>query len=138
MNKTAIIIRGPAGVGKSTIGEILYKKLPRTAHVDIDLFKKMISDESSIERTNIAHDTATRLAEALEHHGFNIIVEELFRADHLVRRKELLRTLGYETHVFFFSAPLSDLIERDRVVARAAVERVARCAAEDAAEAVAR
>ena len=113
MNKTAIIIRGPAGVGKSTVGELLHHKLVRAAHVDIDLFKQMISDESSVERTNIAHDTAMHFTKELHQHHYNIVVEEIFRSEHLAKWKKFLASLGYEIHTYFLTAPLPFLIERD-------------------------
>ena len=113
MNKTAIIIRGPAGVGKSTVAELLHHKLVRAAHVNIDLFKQMISDESSVERTNIAHDTAMHFTKVLHQHHYNIVVEEIFRSEHLAKWKEFLNSVGYEIHTYFLTAPLPLLIERD-------------------------
>lgn len=112
--KLAVIIRGPSGVGKSTIATLLHKKLPKSACIDIDLLKRMVSEESSPERTQIAHVVALSFAEQLMKNDYNIILDEIFRDEHYVKFQSLFARANYRLISIFLSAPLSVLIERDR------------------------
>lgn len=113
MEKIAVIIRGPAGVGKSSLSQILHEKIFNSAHIDIDLLKRMMSHDSSDTRTSVAHTVTLFFIGELAAKGYNIIVEEIFKEIHLIPTKELLEKLGYRVLIVFLTAPLPQLIERD-------------------------
>jgi predicted kinase len=111
--KLAVIIRGPSAVGKSTIAALLHKKLPNSACIDIDILKRMISEESNSDRTKIAHVVALSFTQQLIGGKYNIILEEIFRDEHYKKFRELLDGAGYRVTSVFLTAPLPTLIERD-------------------------
>lgn len=113
MKNVAIIIRGPSGVGKSTISSRLHSLIEKSAHVNIDTLKKMISNESSIERTEIAHSVAQFFIKELMLNKFNIIIEEIFRDEHLSEIKKVIQNSGYTCFTFFLTAPAKTLVQRD-------------------------
>lgn len=113
IEKVAVIIRGPSAVGKSTIAGLLHKKIPNSACVDIDVFKHMISEVSSQNRTEIAHAVAFCFTQELIERKYNIILEEIFRDEHYGKFLELLDGAGYSVTSIFLKAPLPTLVERD-------------------------
>ena len=70
-----ILLRGPAGAGKSTIGALVTQSAP--IHVeDVDLEKHKISPESSHSRTSKAHEICMQ---RVEETAGPVLVEEIFR-----------------------------------------------------------
>jgi|CXWL01.1.fsa_nt_gi cytidylate kinase len=113
MKNVAIIIRGPAGVGKSTVANLLHSKIPNSAKIDVDLIKRMISEDSSVIRTNIAHSVSFSFAKELINNHYNIIIEEVFRDDHYFDVRKVFVESDYKCVTFFLSASLETLIQRD-------------------------
>ena len=115
MEKTVIILRGPAGSGKSTIANLLKNRFGgQWVHIDVDYFKHLISEDSSAERTNIAHQTANFLLEQLMQNDFSIIIEEIFRDGYYQEVKNLVTGYRYEVHTIFLKADEDILIDRDK------------------------
>lgn len=114
MKNIAIIIRGPSGVGKSTIASLLHSKIKNSADIDIDLLKRMISLDSSDARTKIAHSIAQSFLKELISNNFNIIVEEIFRDEQYDEIIEILKDSHYNYFTFFLTAPPEILIQRDK------------------------
>lgn len=113
MKNVAIIIRGPSGVGKSTVSRELHNLIEKSAHINVDTLKKMISSESSTERTEIAHSTAQFFIKELILNKFNVIIEEIFRDQHLSEIKKVIQSSGYVCFTFFLAAPAKTLLQRD-------------------------
>ena len=109
----AIIIRGPAGSGKSTVAAQLQKKIPKSVHIDIDKIKGMISPESTPVRTRIAHDVASHFLKQLIKEKFNIIVEEIFYEEYYLKTCRELKRARYKIVRVHLNAPLNTLIYRD-------------------------
>lgn len=109
----AIIIRGPAGVGKSEISNKLRQDIPNLIHLDIDLFKHIISEESSKVRSDIAHNVGSFFLKQLIQNNFNIIVEEIFREDYYLEIIRLLEESNYKIIKVFLSASKNILVKRD-------------------------
>jgi adenylate kinase family enzyme len=110
-----IIIRGPLGIGKSTIAERLSKEL-NAEHIEIDRvldeFKKeweegYISQKSFIKANGIA----ARRAKALLDRKRPVIFDGNFY--HMSQIEDLIGRLDYPHHVFTLTAPLKVCIERD-------------------------
>lgn len=110
----AILLRGPAGAGKSTLGELLKKRLPNAVHLDVDRFKHIISLESSKTRSTIAHNVGLYFLKQLMEHEFPIIVEEIFLPEYYQEVSVFLKKLPYTLLRVFITAPLEVLVERDR------------------------
>ncbi|HIH24220.1 TPA: ATP-binding protein [Candidatus Woesearchaeota archaeon] len=113
MEPFCIIIRGPPAVGKSTIAKQLAAEIPNTVHVDIDRLKHMISLQSSVPRTEIAHDVAKYFMKRLIQHKYNIVVEELFKEKHLRPISSILKKAGYRTTQVFLTAPTKVALKRN-------------------------
>lgn len=113
MKPFCVIIRGPPAVGKSTIAKRLATAIPNTVHLDVDLLKHMISSRSSVPRTEIAHDVARHFLKQLMKHRYNIVIEEMFREQHLTPILRLLKKSGYRTTRIFLTSPASIALSRD-------------------------
>ena len=74
-----IIIDGPMGSGKTTIGRLLHKELPRTAILSTDAIKFFISDFERCERDK-AITTAVLFAMCKEYakQGINVLLPQGF------------------------------------------------------------
>lgn len=114
MENIAIVIRGPSAVGKSTIASLLHKEISNSAHIDVDVLKRMVSEESSAVRTEIGHNVSLYFVQELIKNGFNIIIEEIFRDENFSRLSKLLNKSDYRLISFFITVPLPVLIERDK------------------------
>lgn len=114
MDKKIILLRGPAGAGKSTIGEMLKDKLGENwVHLDIDKIKHFISRKSSQTRSSIGHKVANYFIEELFNNGFNVIAEEIFVEEYYGQVLELAKKNDAVVYQFFLSAPLDTLVQRD-------------------------
>jgi predicted kinase len=113
MKNIAIIIRGPSGIGKSTVASLVHEKIENSANIDIDVIKRMISFDSTKERTEIAHAVTRSFVKELIDKNFNIIIEEIFRDDHYEKIIKILDESHYNHYTFFLTAPLELLIQRD-------------------------
>lgn len=100
-------------MGKSTVATLLHEQIDHSAHVDIDLLKRMISLESSTERTEIAHGVALSFIKELIARKFVVIVEEIFREKDFTALMNLVETSGGSIKTFFLGLPLAELIKRD-------------------------
>ncbi|OGN27933.1 MAG: hypothetical protein A3A33_04190 [Candidatus Yanofskybacteria bacterium RIFCSPLOWO2_01_FULL_49_25] len=115
METTAIILRGPIGVGKSTIAEELKEELSDGwVHLDIDKLKHVISKDSSKLRTTIAHNVALYFLEQLIKNRFNVIVEEIFKEKIYRDAQDLLGRYNYKILKVFLTTPVDVSIERDK------------------------
>lgn len=110
----AIIIRGPIGVGKTTIAKLLQDKMPGSVIISVDNFKHIISPKSSTMRTKIAHKVANFFINELIKNRIDMIIEEIFRDEHYDNLIRTLRNKNYDVFSFFLTAPEEVLIKRDR------------------------
>lgn len=79
MQKFLIIIDGPMGAGKTTIGRLIHQQLPRTAILSTDAIKFFISDFERGDRDNAI--TATVLMQMCREYvkqGINILLPQAF------------------------------------------------------------
>ena len=110
----AIIIRGPAGTGKSEISNQLKQDIPNLIHLDIDIFKHILSKESSNVRSEIAHNVGSFFLKQLIKNKFNIVVEEIFREGYYLEVIRLLEKSRYKVIKIFLTASKEVLINRDK------------------------
>lgn len=109
--KYAIIIRGPAGTGKSVVASHLRMHYPKLVHIDIDVFKYMIAAETSPLRTSLAHDVARHFITKLVEHDMDMVIEEILREEHYHQILDLLKE--YEVIKIFLTASSDTLVQRD-------------------------
>ncbi|MSR70535.1 hypothetical protein EXS62_00640, partial [Candidatus Kaiserbacteria bacterium] len=74
-----ILIEGPMGSGKSTIGALIHKKLKRTALLSTDRVKRFVSDFKRGQRDNkIAAKIIFVMAEQYLKLGISLVVAQAF------------------------------------------------------------
>jgi len=79
MKKFIIILDGPMGSGKSTIGEILWKKLKRTVLINEDKIKWFISDFKRSKQDNaIVRSVLIEMAKEYSKKNINLIIAQGF------------------------------------------------------------
>lgn len=110
----AILIRGPAGTGKSEISNQLKKDISNLIHLDIDKFKHIISKDSSTIRSTIAHNVGSFFLRQLIKNNFNVVVEEIFREDYYNEVIQILKRSNYKIVKVFLTASKETLLKRDK------------------------
>jgi len=66
MTESLIVVRGPIGVGKSSVSKGLQRGLPHASFIETDVLKHMAGpDGSSPWRRRIAHDTSAFMVQQL-------------------------------------------------------------------------
>ena len=110
-----IIIRGPPASGKSTTGKRLRNKLDqKTAHIQVDFLKRMISKEITKESRDMSHESAQILTDVFLKKGWNVVIEELFIYNEYIGGVvKIAEGLGCKVFIFELTAPLEVLIQRD-------------------------
>ncbi len=116
MKRTAIILRGPAGVGKTTTATKLREKIGNAVLFNVDYFIHIFGRNPRIKEDKyFAYNICILLIEQFVKHDYNVIVEEL-----LLSRKDidlfirLFKKMNYRIKIFTLMAPLKTLIERDK------------------------
>lgn len=113
MVKLAIIIRGPAGAGKTTTSEGLKEALPHCVWINVDAFRHMISKDSSDMRRNIARNVGVYFLSEVIRNNLSVIIDEIFHDNYYSQINTQLTNAGYKVHTFFLSAPEEVLLERN-------------------------
>lgn len=119
MNKV-LILRGPSGVGKSTISEIIQLKLGvNWCVIDVDKFKHYMpmkeGQSNRAERTKIAHDVSMFFAKEMYDKGYDVILEEMYKKPYNDMVVEFLKQNDFKYLKVFLSAPVGSVVERARV-----------------------
>jgi|JI6StandDraft_1071083.scaffolds.fasta_scaffold31163_3 adenylylsulfate kinase-like enzyme/beta-phosphoglucomutase-like phosphatase (HAD superfamily) len=119
-----LILRGPSGVGKSTISRHIQENLGvNWVVIDVDKFKHYIhledSEDSRIkgsqgrkERSTIAHNVSHFFAKQVYDKGYSVILEEMYRQEHIANLKEYLDENGMRFITVFLAASVEDVVTR--------------------------
>jgi chloramphenicol 3-O-phosphotransferase len=86
-NGRVIVITGAMAAGKSTVAEALARRLPRSAHVRGDLFRRMVVNgraemsfepsQEALAQLALRYDLAATTADAYAAAGFDAIVQDV-------------------------------------------------------------
>lgn len=114
MQQSLIIIDGPMGSGKTTIGKLLHKELARTVILSTDAIKWFISDFERGERDN-AISAAVLMAMCKEYirQGMSILLPQAFwKKEYLEPYIRLAKENNMQLHVYQLETPKDILLDR--------------------------
>ncbi|TSC71160.1 MAG: Uncharacterized protein G01um101449_88 [Parcubacteria group bacterium Gr01-1014_49] len=116
MSKFLVIIDGPMGSGKTTIGNLLHSGLKRTAILSTDKIKFFLSDFERGERDNaISAAVLMQMCREYIKHGINIVLPQGFwKKEYLEPYIKLAEENNLKLFVYQLEAPKDVLLERLR------------------------
>lgn len=109
--KKAIIIKGPSGVGKSSISSLICKN-HNYKHCDTDEFKWLFSHERSKERTRIGEYLSYVYAKELIKKRYNIVIEAIPKV-YIKKLIPLLKKNNYQIIRIVLQASLEQCIRNN-------------------------
>jgi len=114
---TVVILRGPAGVGKSTISRLIREKLGvNWVALDVDKFKHYMplkdAQSNRAERARIAQDVSKYFAKEMYLKGYDVILEEMYKKPYNDSLVAFLNENGMKFIKIFLSAPVEIVVER--------------------------
>ncbi len=119
-----VILRGPSGVGKSTIARLIEKELKLDwVIIDVDKLKHYMplkedneshakGSESRKARSTVAHNVSHFFAKQAYDKGYKIILEEMYRQEHIEKLKTFLESNNMRYLTIYLSASLEEVIIR--------------------------
>lgn len=112
-----LILRGPAGVGKSTVAKFIQERLGvNWVVLDVDVFKKYMQlkegESNRAERSKIAHDVSKFFAKEMYHKGYDIIMEEMYKKPYNDSMVAFLKENDMNYLKVFLYAPVEVVVER--------------------------
>ncbi len=121
-NDSIWLVSGILGVGKSTIAREIAGQLPKSAHIEVDLIRRMIVSgslgpgqdplpESDAQLVLGAHNAAL-LADSLMTAGFTPVVDDVVLQLQLARYRKILSR--WPIRLVVLAPPVEIAIERDR------------------------
>jgi cytidylate kinase len=96
------LITGIPASGKSTVARELAGRLPRSAHVSGDVFRRMVvggrtemspeGDQEALRQLRLRHEIAAATADAYATAGFVPVLQDVILGDELARTISMIRT----------------------------------------------
>lgn len=127
-----VVLRGPSGVGKSTISKAIRRKLAvNWAIIDVDKFKHYMpmkeGQTNRAERTLIAHDVSNYFLSQMYSKGYNVVMEEMYKKQYNDKLVSFMHDNRISYFKVFLSAPVDLVVERaqkrEKVVADDEIRR---------------
>lgn len=114
MKQFLIIIDGPMGSGKTTIGTLVHKKLKRTALVGTDRIKWFVSDfKRGPEDNKMTAEVLFVMCEEYIKQGINILIPQGFwKKEYLDEYIDLAKKNNLELFVYQLETPKEILLKR--------------------------
>ena len=87
MKKPLLIkIDGPIGSGKTTVSNLLHKKLKKTALICLDKIKRLVSDyQPKYKYHHLASEVGKSMTKEYLKRGWNVIVEKAFTKEEFIK-----------------------------------------------------
>lgn len=108
-----IILNGPINSGKTTVAKILWKKIPNTAHIEVDNIRKFIDWMANEQAWGISFDTALSVAKEFIKKNLNVIITYHISDKGFKKIKENLEPLDKDIFAFTL-LPKFDLLLKNR------------------------
>lgn len=114
MKNFLVIIDGPMGSGKTTVGKILHSKLKRTAVISSDKIKFFISDFERGERDNaITGFVLQQMCREYAKQGINIVLPQGFwKKEYVDPYIQIAKENNLKLFIYQLEAPRDVLVER--------------------------
>ena len=90
-----IVITGAMAAGKSTVAELLARRLPRSVHIRGDVFRKMVvngradmtpqADPEAVDQLQLRYELAAQTADRYAEAGFDAVVQDVIIGSELER-----------------------------------------------------
>ncbi|MEU4656051.1 AAA family ATPase [Streptomyces sp. NPDC023723] len=97
-----IVVSGISAAGKSTVAQALAERLPRSAHVRGDTFRRMVvngqahmtadAPPEAVAQLRLRYRLAATAADAYVEAGFTAVVQDLFLGEYLADLPRLIRS----------------------------------------------
>lgn len=114
-----IVVTGVMAAGKSTVAQALAERLPRSAHVRGDVFRRMVVggraevtgelSPESMRQLELRHRLAAQVADGYADAGFTTVLQDIALGDQLV---ELVRAVRTRPRYVVVLAPRADVVAR--------------------------
>jgi len=95
-----IILNGPINSGKSTVAKILWKKIPNTAHIEIDKIREFIDWMKNEEAWEISFNTTLSVAKEFIQKDLNVIITYHISNKGFEKIKEALESFDKDIYAF--------------------------------------
>lgn len=112
-----IVITGVMAAGKSTVAQALAERLPRSAHVRGDVFRRMIVggraevtrelSPESVRQLELRHRLAAQVADGYAEAGFTAVLQDIALGDELL---SLVRAVRTRPRFVVVLAPRADVV----------------------------
>ncbi|MBI2121015.1 MAG: AAA family ATPase [Parcubacteria group bacterium] len=114
MKQFLIIIDGPMGSGKTTIGTLVHKKLKRTALVSTDRIKWFVSDfKRGAEDNKMTAEVLYAMCEEYIKHGISLLIPQGFwKKEYVDTYINLAKKHNLELFVYQLETPKEILLKR--------------------------
>ncbi len=99
---SVILISGIMGAGKSTVAQLLAERLPRSAHIRGDAFRRLIvsgrsemvpsADAEALAQLQLRYRLAAMVADGYAEAGFTAVYQDIVLGDDLVQASARIRT----------------------------------------------
>ncbi|MEQ4722012.1 AAA family ATPase [Nonomuraea sp. B19D2] len=119
-----VLITGIMAAGKSTVAQALAERLPRSAHVRGDMFRRMVvggraemtpePTDEAVRQLELRYRIAANTADMYFDAGFTPIVQDIIIGEYLERFTKLIRTRPLQVIVLAPNADEIDHRERSR------------------------
>lgn len=105
-----LILNGPINSGKTTIAKILSKKIPNTAHIEVDDIREFIEWMENKDAWRISFDAALSVAKEFIKNNLNVIITYHISDKGFETIKDNLESLNKDIFAFTLLPKIDNLL----------------------------